>query len=187
MNKTPVVLSLVVVAALIIGCGAVAEPSASEQTSQAPATATAEPTESPTPAVETTAPEPTVEATTEPTAPAEPAAETRQAEPAPDPRLGLVVTPMEEWGDAVITAYPGDTFTIVGDGYQPGEQLRVGFGPAQTDSSIIGDPFTFADANGSFIYVITLPLEIEIRNFVATISTPDFQNRLNVTVEVLEP
>ncbi|MHA7141734.1 MULTISPECIES: hypothetical protein [unclassified Arthrobacter] len=181
MKKFSPLLALPIAALLLAGCVSNTEPSAevtSSESSASPATtssATPTPTAEgssspaetpdapesagPVPGAEPStapAPEPTEDATNV-TAPTE-APITETSEP-PIPGLSGSYDDLElvsTWDGLRVVRHVGTTWNVVGSGYAPGAEIQMNFGPAQTDSSLIGYPLVYADANGNYTFQISL-------------------------------
>lgn len=109
-------------------------------------------------------PEPAVE-TSEPVAPpTEPAVGTPEpiapphAEYAPGFYADLV--PVSTYDEVRVVRHAGTTWNIAGDGYAPGAEIHVLFGPARSDVMVAGGT-AVADANGSYSFQIILAPDLE--------------------------
>ncbi|MBG6181075.1 hypothetical protein [Arthrobacter sp. CAN_A1] len=193
MKKSSPLLALSISTLLLTGCVSNAEPSA-EVTATA-SSASPSPTSSPTASPSSSeAPSPTAEPSDEASsASAEPSPETSEA-PVPEPtdEPTVVAEPTEEpitetseppipglsgsyddlalvpaWDGVYVVRHVGTTWNVVGSGYVPGAEIQVSFGPAQTDSSVIGYPVVYADANGNYSFQISLVPDLAPGNYTA--------------------
>ena len=197
MKKSSPLLALSITALLLTGCVSNAEPSAevTATASSASPSPTATPTASPTtsPAASETS-SPPAEPSDEPSsATSEPSPETSEA-PVPEPtnEPTVVAEPTEEpitetseppipglsgsyddlalvpaWDGVYVVRHVGTVWNVVGSGYMPGAEIQVSFGPAQTDSSVIGYPVVYADANGNYSFQISLAPDLAPGNYTA--------------------
>ncbi|MHA7155027.1 hypothetical protein [Arthrobacter sp. TMN-50] len=69
------------------------------------------------------------------------------------------------WDGLHVVRHVGTTWNIIGSGYAPGAEIQVSFGPAQTDSSLIGYPLVYADANGNYTFLISLAPDLAPGNY----------------------
>ncbi|MDN4611795.1 hypothetical protein [Arthrobacter burdickii] len=152
-----------------------ASPSAPKPSATPVATSAAAPPS--TPAVESAAPEapatvPAAPAVAPPTAapvetPAVPvvpkaptAATTMEADPMPVVPVGVIVTPEPEYGMVNASVTQGASFTINGGGYQPGQQIIINFGIAQSDGMVMDEQSAIADAAGNYSFTITVGTDL---------------------------
>ncbi|GAA1131123.1 hypothetical protein [Arthrobacter flavus] len=183
VKKLSPLLALPIAALLLAGCVSNTEPSAevtgSDSGSSPSATASASPAPSaegsPSPAeapdaTESTSPAPDTEPSTAPASASEPTEDatsvaapteapiTETSEP-PIPGLSGSYDDLElvsTWDGLRVVRHVGTTWNVVGSGYPPGAEIQMNFGPAQTDSSLIGYPLVYADANGNYTFQISL-------------------------------
>ena len=178
---------------------AAAPPAAAKTASASPsapkpsATPVATPATAPSsaPAVESAAPEapatvPAAPAVVPPAAapvetPAVPAApETPAAVPAieadPEPVIseGVVVAPHPEWRASTATVTQGSSVTVNGSGYQPGQQVIIGMGVAQTDSFVMDDQVAVADAAGAYSFTIMIGADLPPRTYAVLTYVTDY-------------
>jgi hypothetical protein len=135
------------------------------------------PTPAPTPA---TAPEPG------PTAqPPVPVPEAPQPAPASYPDL----EPVPEWDAVRVEREAGTTWNIVGDGYAPGAEIFVTFGPMSTDANLLDEPVVYAGANGHYSLPITLAPDLAPGTYGFMVVAMPFSEagKRFATVEVLAP
>ena len=188
MKKSSPLLALSSSALLLTGCVSNAEPAAdvtdtesttspsptsspspasTPEDSPSPAEAADEPVTAspePSPEVSEVSEEPAAEPAVEETNVAEPteAPITETSEP-PIPGLSGTYDDLElvsTWDGIRVVRHVGTSWNIVGSGYAPGTEIQVSFGPAQTDSSLIGYPSVAADANGNYTFQISLPPDL---------------------------
>lgn len=69
------------------------------------------------------------------------------------------------WDGVNVVRHVATTWNVVGSGYAPGAQIQISFGPAQTDSSLIGYPVVSADSNGSYTFQISLAPDLAPGNY----------------------
>jgi hypothetical protein len=70
------------------------------------------------------------------------------------------LTPVPEWNTVSAVREAGTTWNIVGDGYAPGAEIYVSFGPMQTDSNLLDTTSVYADASGHYSMPITLSADL---------------------------
>lgn len=104
------------------------------------------------------------------------------------------LVPESEFDAVRVVRHAGNTFTISGTGYTPGVEIQVFFGPYRTDSSLIGDATTYADASGSYTFQITLSEGLESGTYgvmtvpLVNLGTPEFEAAKRfATVDVVAP
>ena len=181
VKKFSPLLALSVATLLLTGCVSNADPAAEVTSSESSASPTATSSTSPTPTAEDSpspaettgapesaspapsaepstapAPEPTGNAPTVPEPTEAPITET--SEP-PIPGLSGSYDDLElvsTWDGLRVVRHVGTTWNVVGSGYAPGAEIQMSFGPSQTDSSLIGYPVVYADANGNYTFQISL-------------------------------
>ncbi len=159
------------------------------------------PTPAPTPTA-AAAPEPTVEppapapAAPAPAAPAPFIPESPQpAAPVAPPAVQPAVTvypdlvPVAEYDAVRVVRAAGTSWNIVGDGYAPGAQIHVSFGPARSDYAPIDIPVVYADANGHYTVTITLAADFTPGSYgVMTVDLPNREtNKRYASVEIVAP
>ncbi|MHA7207782.1 hypothetical protein [Arthrobacter sp. MDT1-65] len=88
------------------------------------------------------------------------AAPTIEADPKPVAPAGVIVTPEPEYGMVRATVIQGASFTINGSGYQPGQQVIINFGIAQSDGMVMDEQSAIADAAGNYSFTITVGTDL---------------------------
>ncbi|WP_298254480.1 hypothetical protein [uncultured Arthrobacter sp.] len=135
--------------------------------SPAPTPAASEPgtgPASPQAAVPTHAPVPE-ESVGPPPAPTAPGEE-GPAEPAvPAAPEAVVVPTSPDFGGPSTTVPQGGAFTVVGSGYEPGQEITITFGYYRSDVFVMDDQTAVADADGTYSFRITVGPNLEARTY----------------------
>ncbi|MHA7279781.1 hypothetical protein ACX80H_08510 [Arthrobacter sp. MDT2-2] len=105
----------------------------------------------------------------------------------------MIVTPDPEYGVVSATVTQGAAFTINGSGYQPGQQITINFGIAQSDGMVMDEQSTIADAAGEYSFEITVARDLIPRTYAvltypgAPLGGPEFEaSKRFATIEVVE-
>lgn len=78
----------------------------------------------------------------------------------------VVVTPHPEWRAETATVAQGSSLIVNGGGYQPGQEVMIGMGVAQTDSFVMDDQVAVADAGGGFYsFTITIGADLPPKTY----------------------
>ncbi len=93
------------------------------------------------------------------------AAPTITADPEAVVPAGVVVTPHPEWGVVSTTVTQGSSFTINGSGYQPGQQIIINMGIAQSDGMVMDEQSAITDAGGAYSFTITIGRDLVPRTY----------------------
>jgi hypothetical protein len=94
-----------------------------------------------------------------------------------------------EWDAVRVERAAGTSWNVVGDGYPPGAEILVSFGPQQSDYSSFEISDVHADAKGHFTVTITLPADFKPGSYgVMTANLPFREaNKRFASVEVVAP
>jgi hypothetical protein len=97
--------------------------------------------------------------------------------------------PVPEWNAVRAEREAGTTWNIVGDGYTPGAEIFVGFGPMSTDANLLDEPRVYADANGRYSLPITLAPDLAPGTYGFMVVEMPFSEagKRFATVEVIAP
>jgi hypothetical protein len=66
------------------------------------------------------------------------------------------LVPVAEWDAVRVVRAAGTSWNVAGEGYPPGAEIHVSFGPRQSDYTSLEVPVVHADANGRYSVRITL-------------------------------
>lgn len=78
---------------------------------------------------------------------------------------GVVVPTTPDFGGPSTSVPQGGAFTVVGSGYEPGQQVIVSMGYYRTDSFVMDDQTAIADAAGNYSLMITVGPDLEARTY----------------------
>ncbi|MBJ2121096.1 hypothetical protein I6N91_08910 [Arthrobacter sp. MSA 4-2] len=97
--------------------------------------------------------------------------------------------PVPEFDAVRVERKAGTTWNIIGDGYAPGAEIFVTFGPMSTDANLLDMPLVYADANGHYSLPITLPADLKPGSYgIMTVDLPNREtNKRFASVEVVAP
>jgi hypothetical protein len=104
---------------------------------------------------------PSIEPAPAPEAPVAPPA----VDPVPEVPATTVVTPHAVWGAVRTTVTQGSSFTINGSGYQPGQQIVINMGIAQSDGMVMDEQVAVADSAGNYSFTISVGADLPPRAY----------------------
>lgn len=77
----------------------------------------------------------------------------------------IVVVTDPAWDASRTTIRRGSSFTLTGSGYEPGQNVLINLGIAQTDVMVMGEQSAIADAAGNYLHTITVAPDLEPRTY----------------------
>lgn len=136
-----------------------------------------------------------VETPAVPVGPEDPAAGlSTEANPEPVVPAGVIVAPDPEYGVVHATVTQGASVTINGGGYQPGQQVIINFGIAQSDGMVMDEQSAIADTAGNYSFTITVGTDLAPGTYAvltypsAPLGGPEFEaSKRFAIIEVTAP
>jgi hypothetical protein len=99
------------------------------------------------------------------------------------------LVPVKEWDAVRVVREAGTSWNVVGEGYAPGAEIRVFFGPRQSDGESLAIPVVYADASGRYSVRITLSADFTPGSYgFMVVDMPFAEERKRfASVEVVAP